>query len=50
LYWDLHYSVKDWFVRFDYLIELQRHVGELAASPAGWMPWNYRQALKRAGV
>jgi len=35
---------------FDYLIELQRHVRELAASPAEWMPWNYRQALERAGV
>jgi len=35
---------------FDYLIELQRHVRELTASPAEWMPWNYRQALERAGV
>jgi transposase len=29
---------------FDYLTELQRHVGELAASPHLWMPWNYRDA------
>jgi transposase len=35
---------------FDYLTELQRHAQELAASPAEWMPWNYRQALERAGV
>jgi hypothetical protein len=35
---------------FDYLTELQRHGQELAASPAEWMPWNYRQTLKRAGV
>lgn len=30
---------------FEYLIELQRHVTELAANPALWMPWNYRDAL-----
>jgi hypothetical protein len=35
---------------FDYLTELQRHAQELAASPAEWMPWNYREALERAGV
>ena len=31
---------------FDYLTQLQRHAGELAAAPAQWMPWNYRQALE----
>lgn len=35
---------------FDYLIELQRHATELAAHPADWMPWNYRDTLARAGV
>lgn len=30
---------------FDYMVELQRHAKELAANPAAWMPWNYRQAL-----
>jgi len=30
---------------FDYLTELQRHARELAASPAEWMPWNYRRQL-----
>jgi len=30
---------------FDYLIELQRHVRELVARPAEWMPWNYRETL-----
>jgi transposase len=30
---------------FDYLTQLQRHAAELAAAPAQWMPWNYRQAL-----
>jgi hypothetical protein len=30
---------------FDYLIELQRHAQELAACPAQWMPWNYRDTL-----
>ena len=27
---------------FEYLVELLKHASELAASPAGWMPWNYR--------
>ena len=35
---------------FEYLTELQRHARELAANPAEWMPWNYRQTLDRAGV
>lgn len=30
---------------FDYLNELQRHAEEVAATPAAWMPWNYREAL-----
>jgi transposase len=30
---------------FDYLTQLQRHSDQLAASPALWMPWNYREAL-----
>ena len=30
---------------FDYLVELQRHAQELAACPADWMPWNYRETL-----
>ena len=30
---------------FDYLTELQRHAWELAANPAQWMPWNYRERL-----
>jgi hypothetical protein len=30
---------------FDYLIELQRHATELAANPAAWMPWSYRDHL-----
>jgi transposase len=35
---------------FDYLTELQRHARELAATPAEWMPWNYRLTLDRAEV
>jgi transposase len=27
---------------FDYLVELQRHAAEMAASPPDWMPWNYQ--------
>ena len=33
---------------FDYLVELQRHALELAARPAEWMPWNYRETLARS--
>ncbi|MEO8592056.1 MAG: hypothetical protein ABI759_01935 [Candidatus Solibacter sp.] len=33
---------------FDYLTELQRHAAELAARPAKWMPWNYRETLARS--
>jgi hypothetical protein len=32
---------------FDYLTELQKHVPELAKTPAAWMPWNYRQTLQQ---
>jgi len=32
---------------FDYLTELQRRAREVAANPAEWMPWNYRNPLKR---
>ena len=30
---------------FHYLVELQKHAAELAASPAQWMPWNYLATL-----
>jgi transposase len=33
---------------FEYLTELKRHGGELAASPSDWMPWNYRETLAHA--
>jgi transposase len=32
---------------FDYLTELQRHTEDLAAKPAEWVPWNYRETLER---
>jgi transposase len=35
---------------FDYLTELQRHAQEVAANPASWMPWSYRETLGGAGV
>ena len=35
---------------FEYLIELQKHSAELQRNPAEWMPWNYREALERAGA
>jgi transposase len=33
---------------FDYLTELLRHSVEMKASPAEWMPWNYRETLGRS--
>jgi len=35
---------------FEYLIELQKHAGELAENAAAWMPWNHRQTLHQAGA
>jgi hypothetical protein len=35
---------------FEYLIELERHAAELAAHPADWMPWNYRDTVAAADV
>jgi hypothetical protein len=32
---------------FHFLTELLRHPAEIAASPADWMPWNYRDSLTR---
>ncbi len=32
---------------FEYLTELQRNAEDLAAKPADWMPWTYRQTLER---
>ena len=32
---------------FDYLCELQRHAGQLQENPRQWMPWNYRETLRR---
>jgi hypothetical protein len=33
---------------FDYLTESLRHPVEITASPAEWMPWNYRETLARS--
>ena len=30
---------------FEYMTELQKHAADLAANPAQWMPWNYRDTL-----
>ena len=32
---------------FAYMIECQRHAGELSEHPSEWMPWNYRETLQR---
>jgi transposase len=33
---------------FDYLTELQRHADAVAANPAAWLPWTYREQLAPA--
>ncbi len=35
---------------FEYLTELQRHAGDVAADPGDWMPWNYREQLATQAV
>jgi hypothetical protein len=35
---------------FDYLTALQKHVDEVCAHPADWMPWNYRDTLLKQTV
>ena len=30
---------------FEYLVALARHGAQVAATPAAWMPWNFRVAL-----
>jgi hypothetical protein len=35
---------------FEYLTELLRHADEVAATPANWLPWNYREALGEVTV
>jgi hypothetical protein len=32
---------------FDYLVAVQRNPHEVSQSPAQWMPWNYRETLRR---
>jgi len=34
---------------FDYLVQLQRHATQATATPANWMPWNYRDTLAAGG-
>lgn len=35
---------------FAYLTELQRHADAVAANPAAWLPWNYREQLAAAAA
>jgi transposase len=32
---------------YDYLIELQKHTDEASRNPAEWMPWIYRETLRK---
>ena len=35
---------------FEYLTALQRYSAEVARNPSGWMPWNYREMLRRTSA
>ncbi|HVR73726.1 MAG TPA: IS66 family transposase [Planctomycetota bacterium] len=35
---------------FEYLTALQRHAGEMAAAPADWLPWSYRETMARTAA
>jgi len=35
---------------FDYLTSLQRNPERVAAAPADWLPWNYRQQLEASAA
>lgn len=35
---------------FEYLLELQRHIDLVGASPGEWLPWRYRETLGRLGA
>ena len=35
---------------FEYVTTLQRHADELSRTPEQWMPWNYQEAIERAGA
>jgi transposase len=41
----IHTAELNHVAPFDYLVALQRHAAELAATPAAWMPWNYQATL-----
>jgi transposase len=43
----IHTAELNGLAPFDYLVALLRHAEDVAASPRGWMPWNYRQTLER---
>ena len=32
---------------FDYLTQLQEHSKEVETNPSQWMPWNYRETIRR---
>ena len=35
---------------FEYLTALQKYSAEVARNPSGWMPWNYREMLRRTSA
>jgi hypothetical protein len=43
----IHTAELNHVAPFEYLVALQRNAGELAASPAAWMPWSYQATLAR---
>jgi len=43
----IHTCELDGVNPLDYLTQLLKHAEELAAHPADWMPWNYRDTLQK---
>ena len=42
----IHTCQLNTFDPFEYLTALLRHPQQLAAAPAQWLPWNFRQNLQ----
>ena len=32
---------------FEYLVSIQKHAGKVLRNPGQWLPWNYKDALKK---
>jgi hypothetical protein len=46
----IHTAELNHIAPFEYLVALQRNAAAVAANPADWMPWNYRDTLAQRGT